>query len=569
MVSRKLFIKIAIAFVAATVLLGVAIALFVSQASAAASVFAKRIVPVLSARLGYEIRIGAVEARIFPRPRVEVADITIGGGSGEPALLAAKRARGYVALWPLFSSFGRDVRVSSVVIEGAAASLVTRADGSSNAAKLARVFRAPGVQIVQMDVASVRSGRLDWFDIRKSDKPLASVDDLAADFEPGSAAAKLRIQGRLGSDKPNVDATLVLAEKSRGTLSVSRLDLARLEAAFPGKVGRIVSGGEMALQVEIASEQDNVFVVAGKGTISKLMIGKAPAAATFGLRTSFDLSPSAPGAVDLSPLTLDRLAIGRIEAQGIRARAVIDRRAMRVAELTGAVAGGKLSIIEGTLDLEADDQRFSARGSVDKLDVAELGRSLGAKMPLSGRCSATFDVVGSGLDWDAMRPSLTGTGRFNVEGATVSAETTASLVRPIKSALDAFALGGLFPELGAMPIDPFGAAFHVGGGNVRLDEPVALRTRLGDAVLKGTIGLDQKIALSGSATLRWSPLPSAKARAATVPVAVGGTLSNPVVEVTATPVQLVRAIGGAAPTASDIKTEAERQLKSWLDLARR
>jgi hypothetical protein len=565
--SRSIATKIAVAAAALAVLLGVVLALFVSQASAAASLFAKRIVPVLSERMGYEIRIGAVQARVFPRPRVDVSDVRIGGGPGEPPLLAAKRVHGFVALWPLVSSFGRDVRISSVVVEGAAVSLVTRADGSSNVAKLAGLFgaKAPRSQVFRMDVASLRSARLDWFDVRKSDNPLAAVEDLAIDFEPSGAAATLRIQGRLGSDKPNLDAMLVLAEKSRGTFSVSRLDLARLSAAFPGKMGRIVAGGEMAFRAEIASEKEGSFAVDGKGTIGGLLVGKQPASAAFGLRTTFDLRPSEPGAVDLSPLTLDRLVIGRVEARDIRTRAVMDRSTLRVTELAGAVAGGTISIVEGKLDVDAEDLRFSARGSVDKLDVPELGRSFGAKMPVSGRCSSTFDVVGSGIEWEAMRPSLAGTGRFNIEGTSVSAETTASLARPIKSALEAFALGGLFPELGAMPIEPFGAAFHVGGGNVRLDEPVALRTRLGDAVLKGTIGLDQKIALSGSVTLRWSPIPTAKAHAATFPVAVGGTVSSPVVQVTATPAQIVRAIGGAAPTISDIKNEAERRLRSWLD----
>jgi hypothetical protein len=568
--SRKIFIRIAIAVAAATVVLGVAFAFFVSQASAAASVFAKRIVPVLSDRLGYAIHIGAVEANVFPRPRVDVSDVAV-GNAGEPPLLAAKRAHAYVALWPLVSSFGRDVRISSVIVEGASVSLVTRADGSSNTDKIVGVFgtRATAAQTFRMDVAILRSARLDWFDLRKSATPLAAVQDVAVDFEPSGATAALRMQGRLGSDQQNLDVRLALSEQTRGTFSVSHLDLARLKTVFPGTMGRIVSGGDVAVQAEIASEREGTFSVSGKGSVSGLVVGKQPVSATFGLRTAFDLRPSAPGTMDLSPLTLDRLVIGRVEAQGIRTRAVLDSSALRVAELSGAVAGGTLSIVEGTLDLEAADLKFAARGSVDKLDVSEMARSFGAKMPVSGRCSSTFDVVGSGLDWDTMRPSLNGSGRFNIEGTTVSAETTASLVRPIKSALDAFALGGLFPELGAMPIDPFGAPFHVGRGNVRLDEPVTLRTRLGDATLKGSIGLDQKIALTGSATLRWSPIPTATAHAATIPIAIGGTLSSPVVEVTATPAQLVRAIGGAAPTIADVKTAAERQLKSWLDIARK
>ena len=91
--SRKLFIKVSIAVAAVALLVGAALALFVSQASAAASAFAKRIVPVLSEQLGYEIRIGAVEAQVFPRPRVEVSDVKVGGSAGEPPLLSAKRAR--------------------------------------------------------------------------------------------------------------------------------------------------------------------------------------------------------------------------------------------------------------------------------------------------------------------------------------------------------------------------------------------------------------------------------------------------------------------------------------------
>ena len=185
-------------------------------------------------------------------------------------------------------------------------------------------------------------------------------------------------------------------------------------------------------------------------------------------------------------------------------------------------------------------------------------------MPVSGKASSSFEASGAGLKWDTLRPTLVATGRFNAAQAMVSAETSAKLTRSIRNTLNTFAMGGLFPELGAMSVAPFGARFQVHNGVLRLDDAVAFRTHIGDAVLKGTIGLDQKLALAGSAALRWTPLVGMKAHAATVPIAIRGTLSNPTVEVTATSAQLLRAIAGAAPTPSEIEAEAKRRLKTWL-----
>jgi hypothetical protein len=152
-----------------------------------------------------------------------------------------------------------------------------------------------------------------------------------------------------------------------------------------------------------------------------------------------------------------------------------------------------------------------------------------------------------------------------VEESTVRAKTSAILTRSIRGALDTFAMGGLFPELGPMPIAPLGAPFRVGQGVVRLEDAVAFRAQIGEAMLKGTIGLDQKLALGGSATLRWTPVAGMKAHAATVPISIRGTLTSPTLEVTATPGQLLGSIAGAAPSISEVEAEAKRRLKSWLE----
>jgi hypothetical protein len=550
------------------VMLGVTFGLLLSKTSSIAAYATARVLPQLSRDVGYEIRTGRVEGGVLPLPYVEVTDVTLSGLTGEPPLLAAKRVRATVALWPLLTSFGKEVEISSVTLEGVTLSVVTRRDGSSNLGKLVGYWaaRARTQPSYRLDLATIRSAELAFFDLGQSQKPRVQVEAFEVDCRPSGAKATLQFRGRLGAERTNMGAQLTLEGNALlGSFTLSEVDVAKVKTALPEIAAGLVSGGQLSLQGQIATDQRGTWVITGRGTGNGLRLGNGVVQSTFDLRTTAELGPSAPAAIELTSLSADRFGVGLVETKDLRARATLDRNGVRIVGLAGKLPGGSLTLAEARLDLRTKNLPWTLRGTTDQVDMTEFGRSLGLKLPLSGKCSASFDVAGAGLEWNAIRPSLKGTGRFNVEKAVVGAEVTATLTRSVRNALDRFGMGAMFPELGALSLGPFGGPWRVEQGVVRLEEPITLGAQVGDATLRGTIGLDQKLSLSGSATLRKNPILGTKAHGSTLPFAIRGTLSNPVVEVSATPDQLVRAIAGAVPTISDIQAEAKRQLKTWLE----
>lgn len=549
------------------VVVGGAVVLVLSQTSAIAERVASNALPRLSREVGYGIRMKGIEGRVFPVPSVEVSDVVVAGAADEPPLLVARQLRATVELWPLIRSLGREAHFSSATVEDAVISVVTRRDGSSNLAGLVDYWgtRAGGKPSWELGSAAFRSARLVLHDLRPQGGSPIHVDGFEVDFEPHGSHAELQLRGRLAADKPNLDAKLSLdGSTARGTFTASGIDLARLRAALPGQSAEIISGGQASLSGQMVTDAKGVWVVIAAGKVHRMMMANEAVEAAFELRTTVDLGPSAPAPIELVSLTADRFVIGLLEVKNIHARATATRETFHVVGMTGQLAGGAVNVAEARLDLRSKELPWTLRAVTDNLDMIELGRALQIKMPITGKAFSTFEGSGAGVKWDTLRPSLAGTGRFEVKQPVVAAATSAMLTHSIRNTLNTFALGGLFPDLGPMSVAPFGAPFHVEAGVLTLDGPVVFAAQIGDAALKGTIGLDQKLALAGSATLRWTPLVGMKAHAATVPIVIRGTLSSPIVEVTATPARLLGAIAGAAPTLPELEAEAKRRLKDWL-----
>jgi hypothetical protein len=566
--SRSLLKAALIGCTCLVLMLGVAFGLLLTQMSSIAAHAAARVLPPLSRELGYEIRTGQVKGGVLPLPYVQISDVTVSGQAGEPPLLVAKLARANVALWPLLRSFGREVEISSVTLQGVTLSIVTRRDGSSNLGKLVGYWaaRARTNPSYRLDLVTIRSAEVAFFDLGQSPKPRVQVAAFEADCRPSGAKAALDLRGRLGAEHSNFAAGLKLEGNAlRGSFTLSEVDVTKVKTALPEHAAGLLSGGRLSLQGQVATDQRGAWVITARGAGNGLRLGNGVIQSTFDLRTTAELGPSAPAPIELTSLGADRFGVGLVETKDLTARATLDRHGIRVAGLAGKLPGGSLNLAEARLDLRTKNLPWTLRGTTHQVDMTEFGRSLGLKLPLSGKCSASFDVAGAGLEWTTIRPSLKGTGRFNIEKAVVGGQVTATLTRSVRNALDRFGMGGLFPELGALSLGPFGGPWRVEQSVVRLEEPITLAAQVGGATLGGTIGLDQKLSLSGNATLSKNPILGTKTHGSTLPIAIRGTLSNPVVEVSATPDQLVRAIAGAVPTLSDIQGEAKRQLKTWLD----
>src|SRR4051794_31383739 len=87
-----------IAWVGAAVVLvlGALALVLITQTSAVATYVTERALPGLSQRIGRQISVGSVRAKMLPMPRAELTNVTIAGAPGEPNLVEADRLRASV-----------------------------------------------------------------------------------------------------------------------------------------------------------------------------------------------------------------------------------------------------------------------------------------------------------------------------------------------------------------------------------------------------------------------------------------------------------------------------------------
>ena len=107
-----------------------------------------RVVAELSETLGREVRVGPMEASLFPLGLV-ARDLHVAGATPEqPPLLEARSARFTLSLWDVIRTFGRELRVDGVVVTGLAVYLERDAEGRWVDAELLERLReereAPG-----------------------------------------------------------------------------------------------------------------------------------------------------------------------------------------------------------------------------------------------------------------------------------------------------------------------------------------------------------------------------------------------------------------------------------------
>ncbi len=92
----------------------------------------------------------------------------------------------------------------------------------------------------------------------------------------------------------------------------------------------------------------------------------------------------------------------------------------------------------------------------------------------------------------------------------------------------------------------------MGGGAVQLTHPLHASTDMGDVNLGGSVGLDQRLHLSGTVALspkalqgvsagKWRP-----ASSVSLPMAVGGTVGSPAVQLPSAP-QIAQALVSQSP----------------------
>src|SRR6266516_774310 len=126
---RKL-LKIVGAVVGLVVVLLVVVVLLL-QTGAVSNRVKDLVVPRVSAALGRDVAVRDASLRLLP-PRVELKGTTVAGREGEPALVDVEAFEVSLALLPLVTSLGSDVRVTGVKLVRPVLNLVRAKDGTWN-----------------------------------------------------------------------------------------------------------------------------------------------------------------------------------------------------------------------------------------------------------------------------------------------------------------------------------------------------------------------------------------------------------------------------------------------------
>ena len=302
------------AAVVLAVLVSVAVAALVfvvARPSAIARSVAERELPKLSELLGREVTTGKIEARILPRPRVRIHDLRVAGAPGEPATLEAKDSEATIALWPLVSSLGRDVQLSSIHLQGVTVNLVRRPDGSWSYEDLGKrpaagpkgpgPLRRASERTFRMDRFTMSGGQLQIID--RTRRPAASVSlsdvDLRSERVEAGRPLEVDLAASLGAARKNLEAHFRISPLPKslsaltpknlpaleGTAKVDGLELARLGAILPAQLEAVTSGGKVDARMRVATLTGGGYQLSGTVEVQTAIKGGQPLDGGFEWRT--------------------------------------------------------------------------------------------------------------------------------------------------------------------------------------------------------------------------------------------------------------------------------------------
>ena len=327
-------------------------------------------------------------------------------GTTEP-LLQLESASAVVKLWPLLR---KQVHVTSVVLSRPVVSVVRDATGAINWMGLAALgapaaasgeSTAVGSTPIAFEISSVRvdDGTIHWTDAMTqpaTEIPIEQVDvqlrnvslttpiDVEIQAALFSAMPNIHVRGQVRA--PHGEQPGVL-EDVQVAIDFSRLDATTLTQAVPA----LQSAG------------------------LKSMAGR--------LAVSLERLPLTPDALQQLQARL-ALQEGRVELaalaspiEHVNAEAIAQPERIEVKQLTAAIAEGTVTLTGVIEGLPSQPHRRVTIGA-EALNLHALLPSRGPKEPqLHGKLSASMNATASGLTWEPIRQTLSGTGTVKlVEG---------------------------------------------------------------------------------------------------------------------------------------------------------
>lgn len=392
--------------------------------------------------------------------------------------------------------------------------------------------------------------------------PIESVDE----FLPPAVAATIsggavRLESRLRTDddgryelhgEVDLSGLALRGEPAEGRFTVSggvepgqwsSLELRLHDASVRGP--GIALGGEARLRVAPVRV---TFEVAGPLLDLDLLAGATPEPAEEAAPAPADvpfLSPSTRRALQRTSvegtLQVDRLVRGPLVANDLRARARLREGELRFTEAQAQFFGGGLDAAGTRLELADEVPKWNLAARLETVDLGQAMQQVAGADPVRGLVSGGLALSGRGVDWQQLRGGLDGTGRLRLADAGFpTADLSGQLTKALRTGLEGLA-GRTLP--GAPDDDDASAGgqdleawFKVDDGWLALQRPIGLDVGPGRLELRGRIGLDQRLALTG--TLAVEPEFVARTTGGRftprgpvdVPVKIGGSLGAPKVE---------------------------------------
>jgi uncharacterized protein involved in outer membrane biogenesis len=467
------------------------------------------------AALVAELAPGTSFAEAFARaaPSLSPADLTADiaaapDGAGVSATLTLKGTAGGAQVG-VTGSFEGDVaawRAGSYEVAATASGV----DG-------VRLLGQLGVPV--LPIAAGGDGRLS---LTASGRPSDGLD-VALDLEAGSSRLDVEGQVRLPDTGP-IESSLEAALSSPDLTDVA-LALGRIVPLFAGGglpvelYGRIEGlGTGLSLQGVTGSVAG--VRVSGNGALD--LSGRRPrltgdltiaetdlvSLAEFGLGADAftpvggeagwsqrAFSPGLADGLDASlTLAVERLGLGAFPVSGVRGRLRLDQDGLRLSELSGGFAGGRL---DGAMTIAQDGGAATVRGriAVTNADLSSLVWQRDGAPVATGTLDAALELEGHGRSAAATVATMAGNGTFSIRNGTIAAVDPTAFATTLAAAdaglkLDEPSVRRVFEEnfaVGRLVFGDLSGSVTVAAGVLRLP---SLVVGTPEAELRGTASVD-------------------------------------------------------------------------------
>lgn len=473
----------------------------------------------LSALLGQPVRIGAISARLFPRPTVAGTSIVVGSGAAAPGIEIER-----ITILPVLRSLWRGPAiVEEVRLEGFVVSVLRDEAGGWHVPAAVPAPTGGGPQSLVVRSVSVTNGRIRVFDtVEGRPRQTAHIRDLSADaIATGDGLRLAPIAGRIGNAEMRGEAAAGPAE---ATLQFEASGIS--EGDLPAVLGLLGTAKPAFLRLPSPASADVALAIdrrtsrlSARGTLRAAGVGVEPL-----LLEQVD-----------APFTLDDL------------RLVSRPAAFR---LYGGSHTGSVSV---------DLRGAAPRWAVDsRLTGVDLGRFLDTLTGTDARLDGTASVAGAlhGLLNASLAETVTGRVRLTVADGVIRQFPLLAAINRAARLTGGDATDTRFERLTA--------TLALGGGWA-ITEDLLLAAGQVRVEAAGAIGFDRTLALRGKAIL--SPERAAAAMQSVrelsglrnergeleIPLTVAGTLDAPSINVD------VRAVVGKG-----IRDELKRRLDRFL-----